>query len=212
MGRIRKKKQFIVNNKDIENLKELDNIFVSIAEKYGDPPDWKLVPGFVSLTKIILGQQLSLASAEAHFKKLKSYLLKFTPETIVKLTDDEMRKCQISRQKATYIRALASAVIDKQIVLNDFVNLKKDEIRNQLMDIKGIGQWTADIYLMFCLQEKDVFPLGDIAVINTVMELFSVNASEEILLLSEKWKPFRSLAAYYFWHYYLRKRDCSSFI
>ena len=113
MGRIRKKKQFIVNNKDIENLKELDNIFVSIAEKYGDPPDWKLVPGFVSLTKIILGQQLSLASAEAHFKKLKSYLLKFTPETIVKLTDDEMRKCQISRQKATYIRALASAVIDK---------------------------------------------------------------------------------------------------
>ena len=212
MGRIRKKKQFIVNNKDIENLKELDNIFVSIAEKYGDPPDWKLVPGFVSLTKIILGQQLSLASAEAHFKKLKSYLLKFTPETIVKLTDDEMRKCQISRQKATYIRALASAVIDKQIVLNDFVNLKKDEIRNQLMDIKGIGQWTADIYLMFCLQEKDVFPLGDIAVINTVMELFSVNASEEILLLSKKWKPFRSLAAYYFWHYYLRKRDCSSFI
>jgi len=75
------------------------------------------------------------------------------------------------------------------------------------MNIKGIGQWTADIYLMFCMQEKDIFPFGDIAVINTVKELFFITTKEEIVLLSEKWKPFRSLAAYYFWHYYLRKRN-----
>jgi len=208
----RNKTRAIVNKGDIQSLKKSDNIFISIADKYGDPPNWKLEPGFVSLSKIILGQQLSLASAEAHFIKLSSYLSEFTPEIILKLNDNEMRECQISRQKATYIRALSSAVIDKRIVLDNFVNMDTEEIRKQLMNIKGIGQWTTDIYFMFCLGEKDIFPLGDIAVINTVKELFSVKTYEEIISLSEKWKPFRSLAAYYFWHYYLRKRNRPSIL
>ncbi|MCW8810229.1 MAG: hypothetical protein OQJ93_02835 [Ignavibacteriaceae bacterium] len=207
-----KKKHAIVNHRDIYSLKKIDNIFISIAAKYGDPPNWKLEPGFVSLAKIILGQQLSLASAEAHFKKLSSYLSEFTPRTILKLNDNEMRECQISRQKATYLRILSSALIEKRIVLDNFGNQETDEIRKKLINIKGIGQWTADIYLMFCLQEKDIFPSGDIAVINTVKELFSVKTYEEIISLSEKWKPFRSLAAYYFWHYYLRKRNRPSIL
>ncbi len=118
-----------------------------------------------------------------------------------------MRTCQVSRQKATYLRALASAVNDKLIKLDKFESMKTVEIRKQLLNIKGIGEWTTDIYLMFCLQKKDIFPLGDIAVINTVKELYPVEAKEEIISLSEKWKPLRSLAAYYFWHYYLRKRN-----
>lgn len=179
---------------------------------YGEPPDWKMKPGFISLSKIILGQQLSLASAEAHFNKLNSYLSEFTPKEILKLTDIEMRKCQISRQKATYLRELSTAVIDKRIALDNFDKMITTEIGKQLLAIKGIGQWTTDIYLMFCLQEKDVFPFGDIAVVNTVKELFSVKSMEEIILLSEKWKPYRSLAAYYFWHYYLKKRNRPSII
>jgi DNA-3-methyladenine glycosylase II len=75
------------------------------------------------------------------------------------------------------------------------------------MEIKGIGNWTADIYLMFCLQLKDIFPIGDIAVVNTVKELSDAKSKEEILLLSERWKPYRSLATYFLWHYYLRKRN-----
>lgn len=212
MERNGKKRKSIANGNDIKSLKKIDNTFISIANKYGDPPNWKLKPGFVSLSKIILGQQLSLASAEAHFKKLNSYLSEFTPQEILKLTDKEMRKCQISRQKTTYLRALSTAVIEKRIVLNQFDKMKTDEISKQLLDIKGIGQWTTDIYLMFCLQNKDVFPLGDIAVINTVKELFLVDSIEEIIPLNEKWSPYRSLAAYYFWHYYLRKRNRSSII
>lgn len=117
-----------------------------------------------------------------------------------------MRNCQVSRQKAAYLRALASAVNNKRVMLNEFGKMKTVEIRNQLLSIKGIGQWTTDIYLMFCLQKKDVFPLGDIAIVNTVKELFRVKTNEEIISLSERWKPLRSLASYYFWHYYLRKR------
>jgi DNA-3-methyladenine glycosylase II len=91
--------------------------------------------------------------------------------------------------------------------LENLSNKGESEIRKDLTRIKGIGTWTSDIYLMFCLQSKDIFPSGDIAIINTVRELISACTKEEIGRLSDKWKPFRSLAAYFFWHYYLKKRN-----
>lgn len=78
-----------------------------------------------------------------------------------------------------------------------------------LTAVKGIGHWTTDIYLMFCLQSRDIFPIGDIAVVNTIKELTSARTQDEILGLAEKWRPLRSLATYFFWHYYLRKRGRS---
>jgi DNA-3-methyladenine glycosylase II len=84
------------------------------------------------------------------------------------------------------------------------------DIREQLKSVKGIGDWSADIYLMFCLQAKDVFPSGDIAVINTIRELTDFVSKEGILEYSERWKPYRSLATYFLWHYYLSKRKRSS--
>jgi DNA-3-methyladenine glycosylase II len=201
------KRQDIVNNHDIEKLTRMDGIFALIREKYGNPPNWKREPGFVSLVKIILEQQVSLSSANAHFNKLNEYLSEFTPNEILKLPDEDMRDCQISRQKTIYLRALASAVIDKRIVFDRFDGLEVSEIRKQLTNIKGIGEWTAAIYLMFCLQVKDIFPFEDIAVMNAVRELTSAETKEEIIIVSEKWKPLRSLAAYFFWHYYLRKRN-----
>lgn len=201
------KKKDIVNKIDIKKLSKIDGIFPFITDKYGDPPNWKREPGFVSLSKIILEQQVSLSSAKAHFNKLNEYLFEFTPNEILKLNDDEMRKCQISRQKGMYLRALAEAVVNESIIFDKFDCMESNDIRNKLMDIKGIGQWTVDIYLMFCLQEKDILPLGDIAIINAIKNLYNVNTKEEIILLSEKWKPFRSLAAFYFWHYYLKERN-----
>jgi DNA-3-methyladenine glycosylase II len=197
----------IVNDIDIEKLTKLDSIFAFIHETFGSPPNWKRPQGFVSLAKIIIEQQISLPSANAHFRRLNEYLVEFTPIELLKLTDEEMRSCQISRQKALYLRALASAIVDKRIRLERFDDLESSEIRRQLTSIKGIGEWTADIYLMFCLQEKDVFPYGDIAVMNAAKELSCAKTKGEIISLSEKWKPFRSLAAYHFWHYYLRKRN-----
>jgi len=202
----------IVNQADINTLIATDQVFALINDQYGPPPNWSRPQGFISLSKIILEQQVSLASANAHFIKLNSYLKAFTPEEIVALSDEEMRSCQISRQKSTYLRALSMAILNREIVFEELPDLSQEKVRQILTDIKGIGNWTTDIYMMFCLQAKDIFPSGDIAAINTIIELFNVKSKEEILLLTEKWKPVRSLAAFYLWHYYLRKRNRTSII
>lgn len=197
----------IVNPKHIKQLTNAHSIFALINEKYGTPPNWTRPQGFISLSKIILEQQVSLASANAHFLKLNSYLDDFTPYNMLKLTDEEMRNCQISRQKTKYLRALSTAIISGAIDLEQLPKLNETEIRKQLTSIKGIGDWTADVYLMFCIQSKDIFPIGDIAVVNTIKELSDAKTKEEILLLAEKWKPIRSLAVYFLWHYYLNNRN-----
>ena len=202
----------IVNHNDINLLLKADEIFVTIHALYGSPPNWSRPQGFITLSKIILEQQVSLQSANAHFNKLNTYLPAFTPQEILKLSDDEMRSCQISKQKSIYLRALSSAILDKQIDLDGLPLLPVANIREQLKSIKGIGDWTIDIYLMFCLQAKDVFPIGDIAVVNTIRELSDVVSKEEIIKYSEKWMPCRSLATYFLWHYYLSKRKRSSIV
>lgn len=183
------------------------SIFKSIHDKYGMPPNWSREPGFISLSKIILEQQVSIESAKAHFNKLNSYIPEFNPKEIIKLTDQEMRDCHISRQKANYLRSLSVAILENELDL-EVLNIYSDsEVRELLTRVKGIGNWTVDIYLMFCLQRKDIFPSGDIAVINAAMELLKVETKVIVLKTSENWTPFRSLAAYYLWHYYLKKRN-----
>lgn len=199
-------KDRIVNQHDIDELIRQDGLFASIYEEFGAPPDWSRPVGFESLVKIILEQQVSLASALAHFNKLNAYLPEFTPAEILKLTDEEMRACQVSRQKTVYLRALSLAIINDEIDLPKLAGLTEADIRVQLTAIKGIGNWTTDIYLMFCLQAKDIFPIGDIAVVNTARKLTGLADAEAIVKLAETWKPRRSLATYFFWHYYLSKR------
>jgi DNA-3-methyladenine glycosylase II len=196
----------IVNKRDITRLRKLDQVFVRIEESYGTPPDWKRPAGFITLSRIILEQQVSLSSADAHYKKLSGYIKEFTPGNILKMSAEEFLLCQVSRQKASYLKALSAAIIDEELKLDQLQDLEESEVRWQLTAIKGIGNWTADVYLMFCLQAKDIFPVGDIAILNTAKELFHISSAEEAVALSEKWKPLRSLASYYLWHYYLSKR------
>lgn len=200
----------IVNEKDIKILIKTDKIFADIYKQHRSPPNWSRPQGFATLAKIILEQQVSLASANAHFLRLSNYIIKFTPSNILKLTDDELRMCQISRQKSKYLRELSTAILNKNIDLGELPNLSEAETRKQLTSIKGIGNWTVDIYLMFCLQAKDIFPIGDIAVVSTLKELTSAKTKEEVISLIERWKPLRSLATYFLWHYYLTKRNKKS--
>ena len=193
----------IVNNSDIKKLTTFHKLFSKIKKKYGIPPNWQRPQGFISLSRIILEQQVSLASAEAHFSKLNNYLPEFSPPEILKLTDEEMRTSQISRQKSKYLRALSQAVLNKELNFDSLSRLNPIEVRTKLTNIKGIGNWTTDIYLMFCLQSKDIFPLGDIALITTIKELTKVKTRSGIVRLTQKWKPYRSLAAYFLWYYYL---------
>jgi DNA-3-methyladenine glycosylase II len=197
----------IVNKADVKKLTSTHKIFSFIKDKYGIPPNWQRPEGFVSLSRIILEQQVSLASAEAHFFKLNNYLPEFSPAEILKLTDEEMRACQISRQKAKYLRALSQSVIKKELNFDELSEMDAVDVRKRLTSIKGIGNWTTDIYLMFCLQNKDIFPLGDIALITTIKELTNIKSEEGIIRFTKKLKPLRSLAAYFLWYYYLKKRN-----
>ena len=197
----------IVNYIDIKKLTSAHKIFSFIKNKYGIPPNWQRPEGFVSLSKIILEQQVSLASAEAHFNKVNNYLPEFSPQEILKLTDQEMRVCQISKQKAKYLRALSIAILDKELDLGKLSKMNPENVRKKLTSIKGIGDWTTDIYLMFCLQLKDIFPLGDIALITTIKELTKIRSKNGIIRFTENLKPLRSLAAYFLWFYYLKKRN-----
>ena len=177
----------IVNEEDIRVLIKTDKIFADIYEQHKSPPNWSRPQGFVTLSKIILEQQVSLASANAHFLKLSNYIIKFTPSNILKLTDDELRNCQISRQKSKYLRELSTAILNNNIDLEELPNLSETEIRKQLTNIKGIGNWTVDVYLMFCLQAKDIFPIGDIAVVNTLKKLTAAKTKDEEFTSSDRW-------------------------
>jgi DNA-3-methyladenine glycosylase II len=132
----------IVNPLDVKKLTSSQKLFSKIKEKYGIPPNWQRPEGFISLSKIILEQQVSLASAEAHFNKLNNYLPDFSPGEILKLTDQEMRACQISRQKAKYLRALSQAVLNKDLDFEELPKLNSEEVRKNLQALKElvIGQ------------------------------------------------------------------------
>jgi DNA-3-methyladenine glycosylase II len=159
--------------------------------------------------QIILEQNVSVASATAHFKRLTDYLGSVTPASILRLSDDEMLSCHISRQKSSYLRGLSAAVTNGTFRIDDLPLLSQEGAWGRLTELKGIGDWTAGIYLMFCLQYKDIFPAGDTALMCVMKELCSVSGRKEADELAGRWSPYRSLAAFYLWHYYTstRKRN-----
>ncbi|WP_114790586.1 DNA-3-methyladenine glycosylase [Niabella yanshanensis] len=183
-----------------------DNDLKVILDTHGYPPMWTRENNFESLVHIILEQQVSLASALAALNKLKEKLGYITPESILGLTDEEMRACFVSRQKMGYIRGLAVSIKNKEIDLEAFAVMPDEEVRNSLVAFKGIGNWTVDVYLMFSLQRADIFPVGDLAAVNALKRLKRLDLSttkEAILSITETWKPFRTVASMMLWHYYL---------
>jgi len=189
-----------------DTLAERDSDLARIIQTYGYPPMWNRPNSFESLVHIILEQQVSLASALSALNKLKERILNITPARVLLLTDEEMKACYFSRQKTVYVRYLAEAILSGQIDLDGFVRLPDDEIRRQLVALKGIGNWTVDVYLMFVLQRADIFPVGDLAAVNAFKRLKGLppaNTREELVELSGAWRPYRTVATMLLWHYYL---------
>jgi DNA-3-methyladenine glycosylase II len=156
---------------------------------------------------IILEQQVSIASAKACYQKLEHHLGAVTPQTLSYASDDALKSCGISRQKILYIKDLSIKVIAKEIDFTSFASKSEEQVRKELTALKGVGNWSAEVYLMFCLQSPDIIPLGDIAIKNTLKELYNCHTYEEMVAVSEQWKPFRTFASYTIWHYYLKKRN-----
>ena len=185
-----------------------DECFMRIIQEYGHPPVWIRPNSFETLVLTILEQQVSLASAYAAYKKLKEKI-SITPEKLMMLTDEELRACYFSRQKIIYARELATAILEKRISLRKFETLPDEIVRTELKKLKGIGDWTVDIYLIHALRRADVFPIGDLALVNAVRMVFEKQemTRDEILQLASSWKPYRSVATMLFWHYYIRRKN-----
>jgi len=192
--------------KAIKYLSKKDKVFASIIEQFGIPAIPERPQGFETLALLILEQQVSIDSAKATFLKLKNAVESFTAKYLLALSDEDYRTCGVSRQKTSYIKALAIAVINKDIDIESLPFKSPDVVRAELIKIKGIGNWTIDVYLIFCLQSADIIPLGDIAVVNTIKELFNIHDKNEMETYTQSWSPHRSAATFLLWHYYLGKR------
>jgi DNA-3-methyladenine glycosylase II len=192
-----------------KELSEIDPTLGRSYQLYGKPPMWSREPGFVTLLQIILEQQVSLASAKACFDKLVARVGVVTPETLLNSTGAELRADGFSRQKTAYARNLAESLVNKDIDLDVLHMMDDIGVGNELMRMKGIGRWTADIYLLMALGRPDVMPKGDIA-LHTAWHKLSGDArpgADEFLKIADRWRPFRSVAARMLWHFYLSERS-----
>ena len=181
----------------------------SIYENYGAPPLWKREANFATLVHIILEQQVSLASALSAFKKLHEKLNgEITPENLSALTDAEMKAAYFSRQKTVYARDLAARITTGKLNLIELENLSDEQVKIALKQVKGIGEWTAGIYLLMALLRPDVMPKGDLALHVAWKNLKQLEVrpnAEEFLQIAERWQPLRAVAARLLWHFYLSR-------
>lgn len=189
-------------------LAERDEHLSKVFKLYGPPPLWDREPGFATLLQIILEQQVSLASAKACFDKLSANLGNVTPETVLLLNDAELKTIGFSRQKTAYARHLSEAILEKHIDLDSLFHLPDAEVKAELIKLKGVGEWTSDIYLLMALLRPDVMPKGDIALHSAWHKLSCEPrpGSDEFLIIAERWKPYRSVAARLLWHFYLSEK------
>ncbi len=189
-----------------DGLTALDPHFAQVIQRYGYPPFWHRPNTFETFVHIILEQQVSLASALSALNKLRERIQEVTPSRLLLLTDEELKACYFSRQKTAYCRYLAEAILSGKIDLDHLTKLPDHEVRTRLTALKGIGNWTVDIYLLMVLHRTDVFPIGDLAIINAMKKLLPVPPAvtrERLLQIADQWRPYRSIATMLLWHYYL---------
>jgi DNA-3-methyladenine glycosylase II len=186
-----------------------DPAIAASVERFGTPPLWSREPSFATLVHLILEQQVSLASALAAFERLRTATGgRVTSEALLRLDDGTMRAIGFSRQKAGYARDLARSLSDG-FALADLEVMPDDDARATLIRLRGIGRWTADVYLTMCLLRPDVWPHGDQALVTGAVELFGLGAQPSFVdleAIAERWRPYRAVAARVIWHHYLRLR------
>ena len=181
-----------------------------ILRALGPPPLWARPPGFRTLIRIILEQQVSLASARATFERLRRGVRPFTPARFAAIGEVRLRSLGVTRQKAAYCRQLAAAIVEGRLDLRAVSRMDDAAVASVLTGLKGIGPWTADIYLLMALRRPDVWPSGDIALARSVREIKRLRrppSAARLSRIARGWRPFRSVAARMLWQHYLAERD-----
>jgi DNA-3-methyladenine glycosylase II len=191
------------------SLTEMDAALAELATRNGVPPLWPREPGFTSVLRLVLEQQVSLASADAAFRKLEDAMGVVDPAPFLEFDDEELKAIGFSKQKAGYMRGIAQGLIDGSIDLDLLADLPDDEAASRLIAIRGIGPWTAACYLLFALRRPDVWPPGDRALEVSIGRVYSLPGAAPSEAANERalaWRPFRAVAARLLWHEYLGGR------
>ena len=190
-------------------LCEKDADLKKVTGKFGLPEMKVRQPGLSTLVYIILEQQVSLASAKAVYDRLLNIWKPANAGNFLKFSDPALRDIGFSRQKIEYTKIAAEAVLAGEIDLENCSGRTDEQVRESLLKLKGIGRWTADIYLMMALRRPDIWPGRDLAIIKAVQEIkgfTAVPSEKDMKQVSDNWRPFRSAAAMILWHYYLSKK------
>ena len=190
----------------VAELAARDADLARIVATIGPPPLWAREPGFPTLIHMILEQQVSLASARAAFDRLLALATPLTPERFLAFDDDTLRAVGFSRQKTRYGRLLAQALRRGDLDLDALPAMSDDDARAALTRLKGIGPWTANVYLLMVLHRPDIWPVGDralVVAVRRVKHLSSDPTREEMLEIGEAWRPWRAVASRLLWHQYL---------
>lgn len=191
-------------------LATLDDDLARILKSDGPPPLWTRKLSFSTLVLIILEQQVSLASARATFLKLEANLKPFTPEKFIELGSSYLRSLGITRQKASYCINTAQAINAGQLDFKALTQMDDVDVSRCLTRIKGIGPWTASIFLLMALGRPDIWPPGDIALINALVNVKGLKERPSLSVIDrivDKWRPYRSVAARMLWHHYLSNKS-----
>jgi DNA-3-methyladenine glycosylase II len=178
----------------------------AIVDRHGLPDFWARQPGFATLLLLILEQQVSLASAKAAYDRVDVRLGGVSPGALLELSDAELREDGFSRQKTRYARALAAAILARDLELEGLAALEDDEVRAALIALPGIGPWTAEVYLLSALRRPDTWPVGDIALQEATRRALGLEArpsAPELEAIGDRWRPHRATAARLLWHLYL---------
>jgi DNA-3-methyladenine glycosylase II len=193
----------------VRTLTRRDRGLATLVARYGPPPLWARRPGFTTLLRIILEQQVTLASAEALYKRLAVSVRPFDPAGILALGPTGLQGLGVTRQKTRYALALADQVTRGQLTLRRLGRCSDAEAREQLMQVPGIGPWTASIYLLMALRRPDVWPPGDLALDKALARLHgsdSTLSANQVEEATAPWRPLRAVAARILWHSYLSER------
>jgi len=175
------------------------------VDQVGAPAERRHKTGFPTLLRIIVDQQVSVQAGAAIWRKLDRNLGGVSAKKVLAVGEGDLKACGLSRAKATYAVALAEAVFERSLNLSSLHRLDDDAVREALMRVKGIGRWSADIYLMFALGRGDIWPAGDLALAEAAKRLLSLSerpTPAEMDGIGERWKPWRTAAAITLWHYY----------
>lgn len=203
----------ILTQKNIANAARVlagqDHHLANIFEKYGPPPLWKRPQGFPTLVRIILEQQVSLSSAASTYARLFRAIDPFIPVKFIEAGESGFRSLGVTRQKSSYLLKLAESIENGELNLRTLSKLTDAQAKLALMKVKGIGSWSADIYLLMAMRRADVWPVGDLALATTIMELKRLKrrpTEGRLTAIAERWRPYRAVAARMLWQHYLGER------